>query len=77
MIENYKKYLNQIYQAIKSIFTDSKIFLFGSILSNDLIAGSDIDILIIANVPKSHLERANLIADIEKSANLPLVHPFE
>ncbi|MGV9205054.1 MAG: nucleotidyltransferase domain-containing protein, partial [Promethearchaeia archaeon] len=73
----HRRCLNQIYQAIKSIFTDSKVFLFGSILSNDLIAGSDINILIIADVTKCHLKRAKLIADIEKSANLPLVHPFE
>ncbi len=51
--------------------------MFGSIIDGNLVAGSDIDILIIANIPKKHLIRAELIAKIEENAGLPLSHPFE
>ncbi len=77
MIKNYKKYLKKIESSIKTILNDSKVFLFGSIIEGNLVAGSDIDILIIANIPKKHLKRAELIAKIEENAGLPLSHPFE
>ncbi len=77
MIKNYKNYLKKIVSSIKSILNNSQIFLFGSVLKGDLVAGSDIDILIIADVPKKHLKRADLIAKIEENAGLPLSNPFE
>lgn len=77
MIENYKKYLKNINEGIKSVLKDSKVYLFGSVIDKNLVAASDIDILIIAEVPKSHLKRAEIIAKIEEKAKLPLVHPFE
>ena len=33
--------------------------------------------MIIADVPKKHLKRAELIAEIEENAGLPLSHPFD
>ena len=77
MIKNYKKYLKKIESSIKTFLKDSQVFLFGSIIEGNLVAGSDIDILIIANIPKKHLKRAELIAKIEENAGLPLSHPFE
>lgn len=77
IIKNYKKFLKKIEDSIKTILRDSQIFLFGSILEENLVAGSDIDILIVADVPKKHLLRAELIAKIEENAGLPLSHPFE
>ena len=77
MIKNYRKYLKNIESSIKTILKDPQIFLFGSIIDGNLVAGSDIDILVIANVPKKHLIRAELIAEIEENAGLPLSHPFE
>lgn len=77
MIKNFKKYLKKIDESIKTVLSDSKVYLFGSIIEGNLVAGSDIDILIIANVPKKHLKRAELIAEIEENAGLPLSHPFE
>lgn len=77
MIKNYKKYLKKIESSIKTTLNDSQVFLFGSIIEGNLVAGSDIDILIIANIPKKHLKRAELIAKIEENAGLPLSHPFE
>ncbi len=77
MIKNHKKYLKKIESSIKTILNDTQVYLFGSILRGDLVAGSDIDILIIADVPKKHLKRAEIIAEIEENAGLPLSHPFE
>jgi hypothetical protein len=77
MIKNNRKYLKRINTHIKKILPEAQSFLFGSILENKLVAGSDIDILIIAEVPKSQMERAGIIVRIEKGAKLPYVHPFD
>ena len=77
MIKNHKKYLKTINKNIKLVLRESQIFLFGSILEGNLVAASDIDILIIADIPKSHLKRAEIIANIEEKSGLPLNHPFE
>lgn len=77
IIKNYRTYLKRIQKSIKIILKNSQIFLFGSIITGNLVAGSDIDILIIADVPKIHLKRAEKIAEIEENAGLPLSHPFE
>ena len=76
-IKNHKKYLKKIESSIKVILKDSQIYLFGSVIEGNLVAGSDVDILIIANVPKNHLKRAEIIAAIEENVGLPLSHPFE
>ena len=77
MITNYKLYLKKINESIKTVLNDSKVYLFGSIIDGNLVGASDIDILIVAHVPKKHLRRAEIIAKIEESAGLPLSHPFE
>lgn len=77
MIKNFKKYLKKIDDSIKTVLSDSKVYLFGSVIEGNLVAGSDIDVLIISNVPKKHLKRAEIIAKIEENAGLPLSHPFE
>lgn len=77
MIENFRKYLKKINESIKTILSDSEVFLFGSVIEGNLVVASDIDILILADVPKNHLKRAEIIAKIEEKAGLPFVHPFE
>lgn len=77
MIENRKKYLKLIQKSIKSILEDSEVYIFGSLIENKLVVASDIDILIIADIPKDHLIRAELTAKIEENAGLPLYHPFD
>ena len=77
MLKNHKMYLNRINQSIKSVLSNSDVYVFGSILDGNLVGASDIDILIIADVPKKHLKRAEIIAKIEENAGLPLSHPFE
>jgi len=77
MIKNHKEYLKIINKNIKLVLQESQIYLFGSIIEGNLVAASDIDILIIAEVPKKHLKRAEIIANIEEKSGLPLSHPFE
>ena len=77
MIDNFKKYLRKINESTQAVFKYPKVFLFGSAIEGNLVVGSDIDILIIADVPKNHLKRAEIAAKIEEKAKLPLVHPFE
>ena len=77
MIKNYKEYLKIINKNIKLVLKNAQVYLFGSILEGNLVAASDIDILIIADVPKKHLKRAEIIAKIEEKSGLPLSHPFE
>lgn len=77
MIKNHRKYLKTINKNIKLVLKDAQVYLFGSILEGNLVAASDIDILIIADVPKKHLKRAEIIAKIEEKSGLPLSHPFE
>lgn len=77
MLKNYRLYLKKINESIKTVLDDSKVYLFGSIIEGNIVGASDIDILIVANVPKKHLKRAEIIAEIEEIAELPLIHPFE
>ena len=77
IIRNHRNYLKIIYTNIKLVLKESEIYLFGSIIEGNLVAASDIDILIIADVPKKHLKRAEIIALIEEKSGLPLSHPFE
>jgi len=77
MIKNHKDYLKTINKNIKLVLKESQIYLFGSVIEGNLVAASDIDILIIANIPKKHLKRAEIIANIEEKSGLPFSHPFE
>jgi len=77
MIKNHKEYLKIINKNIKLVIKEAHVYLFGSIIEGNLVAASDIDILIIADIPKKHLKRAEIIAKIEEKSGLPLSHPFE
>jgi len=76
MILKYEKYVKDIAISAKMILKDADIYLFGSVINNNTVAGSDIDILIISGVPKNHIIRANICAKIEELAGLPFSHPF-
>ncbi len=77
MIKNHKEYLITINKNIRLVLMESQVYLFGSVIEGNLVAASDIDILIIADIPKKHLKRAEIIANIEEKSGLPLSHPFE
>ena len=74
---NYKSYLEKIVRIIEANLKDANIYLFGSVLENNLIASSDIDMIIECEIPKNHMRRAEIIANIEEQTDLPLYHPFQ
>jgi hypothetical protein len=74
---NFREYLKKIKKNIEHSLKDTQVYLFGSALDKKLVGGSDIDILIVADVPKNHMLRAEIIANIEEKSELPLYHPFE
>ncbi|TFG23634.1 MAG: nucleotidyltransferase domain-containing protein [Promethearchaeota archaeon] len=77
ILRNFQDYLNIIVKKSHEVLNNPKIYLFGSALQNKLVASSDIDILIVAEVPKKHLLRTKLLAEIEEKSKLPLYHPFD
>ncbi|RLI68902.1 MAG: nucleotidyltransferase [Candidatus Gerdarchaeota archaeon] len=78
LLKKYRKYLEPIKRAYLELLPDARLFLFGSALSGDLVAASDIDILILTNKEfKNHMEHAVVVIGIEDRIGLPFVHPFE
>lgn len=74
---NYKMYLDKIVPIIEANLKDANIYLFGSVLEDNIVASSDIDIIIEGEVPKNHMRRAEIIANVEEQTHLPLYHPFQ
>ncbi len=77
MLKNFRIFLKVIKENAKSLLKDCRVYLFGSVLDEENVGGSDIDVLIVANVPKKHMLRAELVATIEEKSGLPLYHPFD
>ncbi len=78
IIKKYKQYLEPIKKACLEFFPKSKVYLFGSALRGELVAASDIDILIVVKKEfTNQRERATIIIGIEDKVSLPFVHPFE
>ncbi len=78
IIKKYKQYLEPIKQICIKLLPAVKVFLFGSVLRGELVAASDIDILILTEREfKNQKERALIIIEIEDKIGLPFVHPFE
>ncbi len=74
---NYEKYLQKILAAIKDTLKKPSVYLVGSVLEDNLVALSDIDIIVECEIPKNHMRRAEIVANIEEKSNLPLYHPFQ
>lgn len=74
---NYKRYLEKIIPIIEADLKDANIYLFGSVLEDNIVASSDVDIIIECEVPKNHMKRAEIVANIEEKTGLPLYHPFQ
>lgn len=78
LVKKYKQFLKPIKEACLQILPDARLFLFGSALRGDLVAASDIDILILSKQKfKNQRERASVILEIEDIVGLPYIHPFE
>jgi len=78
LLNEWVKWSKRIADASKEILGECKVFVFGSVVEEKAVGGSDVDILIVYNkLPESKRERAEIIAKIEEEAELPLYHPFE
>ena len=78
IIKKYKQYLEPIKQTCLELLPAVKVYLFGSVLRGELVAASDIDILILTEREfNNQMERALVILEIEDIVGLPFVHPFE
>ncbi|MBD3215737.1 MAG: hypothetical protein GF311_24205 [Candidatus Lokiarchaeota archaeon] len=68
MIENYKKYLKKIHNDTQSVLECSNVDVFGSLIRDELVVASDIDILIITEVPQNqYITRRNHSKDRRRS----------
>jgi len=76
ILKNFREYLPKIKSAVKDVIGDVEIYVFGSILEGEFVGGSDVDIMIVADV-ESNRKRAEVLAEIEERIGLPLSHPFE
>ncbi|MGB9728095.1 MAG: nucleotidyltransferase domain-containing protein [Nitrososphaeria archaeon] len=78
MVREWRKYIPKLVKAIEEKVPDAKIYVFGSAVKGEAVAGSDIDILIVSkSFPESNIRRAEIKVEIEKLAGLPYYHPFE
>ncbi|MEM4229421.1 MAG: nucleotidyltransferase domain-containing protein [Thermoproteota archaeon] len=80
LLRSWQDWTSKIVRASNKILGDNlfNIYIFGSLVRNEALAGSDIDILIMAKeLPNSLIERVKIKMDILEEAGLPLVHPFE
>lgn len=80
ILRDWRSWADRIVRAAEMVLPSNiiGIYAFGSVVSGDLVASSDIDILVVASdLPRSALARSELKRRIVEEAGLPLVHPFE
>jgi len=76
IVRNYRKFIPKILSAIRETLGDAKVYLFGSVVEGKVVGGSDVDIMIVADV-EGNMKKAEIIAKIEEKAGLPFDNPFE
>ena len=75
-----RKWLSRAKEAADEVLTSNLVgfYVFGSAVKGNLVASSDIDLLIVTkSLPKSIIGRSEIRETIMNRAGLPLVHPFE
>jgi len=78
MVREWKPYVEKIAKAAKQLLPDAEIYVFGSVVRDEAVGGSDVDILIKSDkLPNDNFGRARLKLKIEEICNLPPYHPFE
>ncbi len=64
--------------AAKKLLDGALVKVFGSAVSGDYTASSDLDILVVSpKIPRGALARAELKVALEKRARLPLINSVE
>jgi len=78
ILENWKDIVKTLTSSAKKILGDAEVVPFGSIVEGKATATSDLDILVIVkDLPKSALNRAQIISKIEEATGLPPIHPIQ
>jgi len=74
------KWIGKIKEAAEETLASNivGVYLFGSTVTGNLVACSDVDLLVVAKkLPKSIIGRSELKEKIVEKSGLPPVHPFE
>ncbi|MEM3480882.1 MAG: nucleotidyltransferase domain-containing protein [Candidatus Korarchaeum sp.] len=80
ILREWRSWADRIARAAERVLGKglTGVFVFGSAVSGEIVASSDVDILIVArNLPRLASARSELKRRILEEAGLPLVHPFE
>lgn len=78
MLRRWREFVCVVAEAVRRVLGDADVYVFGSVVSGDSVASSDVDVLVVSDrVPESMLERGALKVEIERAAGLPVYHPFE
>lgn len=78
-LDNLDFYLEEISSFFKNrLGSNTKVYLFGSVLTDDFVAKSDIDVLVVSeNAPETNRGKAELIDELDKTTSIEFVNPFE
>ncbi|MEM4420382.1 MAG: nucleotidyltransferase domain-containing protein [Candidatus Caldarchaeum sp.] len=78
MVRHWREYVGVLAEAVRKVLGDADVYVFGSVVTGESVASSDVDVLIVSErVPESMLERGALKVEVERVAELPVYHPFE
>jgi len=78
ILEDWKGIVKALTNSAKETLGDAEVVPFGSIVEGKATATSDLDILVIVkDMPKSALTRAQIKRKIEEAAGLPPLHPIQ
>jgi len=78
ILEDWKDIVKALTNSAKEILGDAEVVPFGSIVEGKATATSDLDILVIVkDLPKSALNKAQIIGKIEEATGLPPIHPIQ
>ncbi len=77
MVREWRRWVPKVANVVKSILPSAEIYVVGSVVREEAIGSSDVDMVIVLSRKLSPREEAELKALIERKANLPLYHPLE
>jgi len=78
LLENWKDIVKALTNSAKKILDDVEVVPFGSVVEGKATAASDLDILVIVkDLPRSALKRAQIKSKIEEATGLPPIHPVQ
>ncbi len=78
IVRNWREHVYKVAKAVREVLPDAEVHVFGSAVTGDLVASSDIDILVVSEeIPEGLFDRGRVKVEIERRAGLPYYHPFE